>query len=149
MDGDDEAAKPEARKHKLSEREALFIYDEDAERNIRKAARIFRDELLPVPYEILDVDKKGKADKAEEKMFEQLRYLLGRKKKLRVGKSDPRFNRTFFDAEDYSVFQSSQESDSTMSVFDDPPAYPAGDPDAVLASAEDVPAEICESLLAL
>ena len=141
MDGD-EAAKPGARKHKLSERDALYVHDKDAERDLRRAAQMFRDELLPVPYELLYADKKVKADRAEKKMFESLRYLLVRRKRLKLSKDDPLFNRTFFDADEHSVFESSQETEAATSEGD-PPVYLAEDaPDEVLAAFQDDPGVI-------
>ena len=93
-----------SRKDKRSQSDFLHCYDDDAEGDVEKAVRLFRDALLEKPYEELSHEMRAKVDEAEMLLIKRGDYVLRKRRRIDVDKDHDKLTDVT------SGFQSSQDN---------------------------------------
>ena len=131
--------------------EMLQVYD-DLERNVKATVEFFQNRLLPTDVDDLSAEKLAKLPDFLTTLTNGIKYWTGQRKKLRVSKDHAKFNRTWVDCANHSLFKSSQEEDEESVSDDDLFSMPEEDASEELAGFQDSPgriskSECCESTL--
>ena len=123
--------------------EMLQVYD-DLESNVKKTVEFFQNRLLPTDVDDLSAEKLAKLPDFLKTLKSGIEYWTGQRKKLKVSKDHARFNKTWVDCANHSLFQSSQEGEESDSD-DDLFAVRDEAPEEVLAGFHDSPGIISKS----
>ena len=95
---------------------------DDAEGDLKKAARFFRDTLLDKPFEELSHEMRAKVDEAEMLLIKRGDYVLRKRRKIDVDKDHDKLTDVTFvnpAAADSSGFQNSQDTMEEQSQPDE------------------------------
>ena len=124
--------------------EMLQVYD-DLERNVKATVEFFQNRLLPTDVDDLSAGKLAKLPDFLATLTNSIKYWTGQRRKQKLSKDHPKFNRTWVDCANHSLFQSSQENEEPEPISDDDdPSYMQGDEasEEMLAGFHDSPGMI-------